>query len=255
MLTNPTVEKLHTLRLAGMATALSEQLSQPDHYGELQFADRLGLIVDRESQDRDNRRLVRNLKAARLRTQACVEDIDFLRPRGLDRTQILQLAESGWVTQGLDVVIVGPTGAGKTFLACALTHAALRRGHRALYWRLPRLFDEIALARADGRLAKLLNTWARLDVLVLDDLALRPLTAEQAADLLEIIDDRHGRRSTIITSQLPVDHWHDNLGEPTIADALCDRITHGTHRIQLRGESMRKPSTPTTPEPPASSPA
>jgi DNA replication protein DnaC len=255
VLTNPTVEKLHTLRLAGMATALSEQLGQPDHYGELAFADRLGLIVDRESQDRDNRRLVRNLKAARLRTQACVEDIDFRRPRGLDRTQILQLAESGWVAQGQDVVIVGPTGAGKTFLACALTHAALRRGHRALYWRLPRLFDEIALARADGRLGKLLNTWARLDVLVLDDLALRPLTAEQAADLLEIVDDRHGRRSTIITSQLPVDHWHDNLGEPTIADALCDRITHGAHRIQLRGESMRKPSTPTTPVPPESSPA
>jgi DNA replication protein DnaC len=133
MLTNPTVEKLHTLRLAGMATALSEQLGQPDHYGELQFTDRLGLIVDREAQDRDNRRLVRNLKTARLRTQACIEDIDFRRPRGLDRTQILQLADSGWVTQGQDLVIVGPTGAGKTSLACALTHAALRRGHRALY--------------------------------------------------------------------------------------------------------------------------
>ncbi|HEY3895920.1 MAG TPA: IS21-like element helper ATPase IstB [Pseudonocardiaceae bacterium] len=208
MLTNPTLEKLHTLRLTGMASALGEQLERPAAYGELEFTARLGLLVDREAQDRDNRRLTRNLKSARLRTQACVEDLDFTRPRGLDRTQILHLAQAGWVHEHRDLVVLGPTGVGKTYLACALAQAAIRRGYRALYWRLPRLFDELRLARGDGRLGQLMATGARLDILVLDDLALRPLTTEQAADLLEIIEERHQRRSTIITSQLPVAKAH-----------------------------------------------
>jgi DNA replication protein DnaC len=240
MLINHTVEKLHNLRLGGMADALADQLAHPDRYGELEFTARLGLLVDREAQDRDNRRLTRNLRTARLRAPACVEDIDFRRPRGLDRAQILALAQAGWVSAHQDVLISGATGCGKTYLACALAQAAIRRGHKALYWRVPRLLDELRVAHADGRAAQLLATWARIDVLVLDDLGLRPLTAAQAADLLEVIEDRHQRRSTILTSQLPIHTWHDNLGEPTLADAICDRILHSGHRLELRGESMRK---------------
>lgn len=249
MLINATIERLHALRLAGMATALTEQLEHPEHYGELEFTARLGLLVDREAQDRDNRRLTRNLKTARLRTPASVEDLDFHRPRGLDRTHILRLAEAGWVTEGRDLLITGATGVGKTYLACALAHAAIRRGHRALFWRLPRLLDELRLAHADGRAAQLMASWARIDVLVLDDLGLRPLTTTQAADLLEVIEDRHQRRSTIITSQLPINTWHDNLGEPTLADAVCDRLLHTAHRIELRGGSLRKPPPPTPTQP------
>jgi DNA replication protein DnaC len=246
MLVNHTLEKLHSLRLAGMAEALSEQLEHPEGYGELEFTARLGLLVDRETQDRDNRRLSRNLKTAHLRSQACVEDLDFHRPRGLDRTQILTLAEAGWVADHRDLLITGATGAGKTYLACALAQAAIRRGHKALYWRLPRLLDELRLAHSDGRLSKLMASWARIDVLVLDDLGLRPLSDTQAADLLEVIEDRHGRRSTILTSQLPISSWHENLGEPTLADAICDRLVHTAHRIELRGESLRKPPEPGT---------
>lgn len=244
MLINHTLEKLHALRLSGMAAALAEQLEHPDHYDELDFTDRLGLLVDQESQDRDNRRLARNLKTAHLRSQACVEDIDFRRARGLDRTHILHLGQAGWVADHRDLIITGATGAGKTYLACALAQAAIRRGHKALYWRLPRLLDEVRLAHADGRLGKLMSHWARIDVLILDDLGLRPLTDAQAADLLEVIEDRHRRRSTIITSQLPVGSWHENLGEPTLADAICDRVLHTAHRIELRGESLRKPPAP-----------
>ena len=242
MLVNPTVEKLYELRLGGTATALAEQLERPDRYTELDFTARLGLLVDREAQDRDNRRLVRNLKTARLRTPACVEDIDFRRPRGLDRAQILALAQAGWVGEHRDLLISGATGAGKTYLACALAQAAIRRGHRALYWRLPRLLDALRLAHADGTAAALLTSWSRVDLLVLDDLALVPLTTPQAADLLEVIEDRHQRRSTILTSQLPINTWHDNLGDPTLADAICDRILHTATRIELRGESLRRPA-------------
>jgi DNA replication protein DnaC len=242
MLVNPTVEKLHELRLGGMATALAEQLERPDRYTELDFTTRLGLLIDREAQDRDNRRLARNLKTARLRTPACVEDIDFRRPRGLDRAQVLALAQAGWVSEHRDLLISGATGAGKTYLACALAQAAIRRGHRALYWRLPRLLDALRLAHADGTAAQLMTGWARVDLLVLDDLGLRPLTTPQAADLLEVIEDRHQRRSTILTSQLPISAWHDNLADPTLADAICDRILHTAHRIELRGESLRKPA-------------
>lgn len=250
MLTNHTVDQLHALRLGGMAEALTDQLAHPERYAELEFTARLGLLVDREAQDRDNRRLTRNLKTARLRAQACVEDIDFHRPRGLDRAQILRLADAGWVIDHQDLLISGATGCGKTYLACALAQAAIRRGHKALYWRLPRLLDELRVAHADGRVAQLMTSWARIDVLILDDLGLRPLTTAQAADLLEVIEDRHQRRSTIITSQLPINTWHDNLGDPTLADAICDRILHTATRIELRGESMRKPPPSSPTEPP-----
>ncbi len=239
MLTTPTLDKLHTLNLMGMARALTEQLERAD-YQALSFEERLGLLVDREAQDRDNRRLVRSLKNAKLRSTACLEDLDFHHPRGLDRSLLLTLASAQWVSAHHSILIVGPTGVGKTFVACALAQAAIRHGHTALYQRAPRLLAELALAKADGRLPRLMASWARVDVLVIDDLALRPLTAEQAADLLEVIEDRVQRRATILTSQLPVSQWHESLGEPTLADAILDRLVHHAHRIELRGESLRK---------------
>lgn len=251
MLTNATLEKLQALNLSGMARAFAEQLERPD-YGALTFEQRLGLLVDREAQDRDNRRLERHLRAARLRVNAAIEDLDFGHPRGLDRALVLTLAEAHWVAAHQSVLIVGATGVGKTYLACALAQSALRRGHSALYLRVPRLLGELALARADGRLPRLLAAWARVDVLVLDDLALQPLTNAQAADLLEVIEDRAGRRATIVTSQLPVAHWHEALGEPTLADAILDRLVHSAHRLELRGDSMRRPRPGRVgPEPPA----
>lgn len=240
MLTTPTLDKLRALNLTGMARAFADQMDRAD-FQALSFEDRLGFMVDREAQDRDNRRLDRYLRVAKLRISACVEDIDFRRSRGLERSVVLSLAEAEWVTGHRNVLIVGATGLGKTFIACALAQAAIRRAHTALYLRAPRLLSELVLARADGRLPRLMVRWAKIDVLIIDDLALRPLTPEQAADLLEIIEDRYQLRSTIVTSQLPVSEWHDALGEPTIADAILDRLVHNAHRIELRGDSLRKP--------------
>lgn len=240
MLITPTIDKLHALALSGMARALADQLERPD-YASLSFEERLGLLVDREVQDREDRRLARHLKAARLRSDAVVEDLDLRAPRGLDRATVLSLAESHWVAAHRNVLVTGPTGVGKTFLACALAHSAIRRGHTALYLRVPRLLDELVLARADGRLPRLMASWARIDVLVLDDLGLQPVPPPRAADLLEVIEDRSGTRSTIVTSQLPVAHWHEALGDPTIADAILDRLVHGAHRLELKGESRRRP--------------
>jgi DNA replication protein DnaC len=243
MLINATIEKLQALSLGGMARALEEQLASPGH-ADLSFEERLGLLVDREVQDRENRRLARRLKAAKLRSDAVIEDLDLRTPRGLDRGTVLSLAESHWVDAHRNVLVTGPTGVGKTFLACALAHSAIRRGHTALYLRLPRLLDELVLARADGRLPRLMAAWARVDVLVLDDLGLQPVAAPRAADLLEVIEDRSGTRSTIVTSQLPVGHWHEALGEPTVADAILDRLVHAAYRLELRGGSMRRGEAP-----------
>ena len=237
MLTGPTLDKLLALNLGGMARALAEQRESPA-YGELPFEDRLGLLVDREATDRENRRLERYLKAAKLRVAATIEDVDFRAPRGLDRGVLLELAASRWVGARQQVLVTGPTGVGKTYLACALATAAIRAAHSALYLRVPRLLTELATARLDGRLPRLLAAWARIDVL--DDFALQPLTDAQAADLLEVIEDRAGLRSTIVTSQLPVALWHEGLGEPTVADAICDRLLAGAHRIELTGASLRR---------------
>lgn len=239
MLITPTLEKLQTLNLSGMSRALTEQLEQPS-YQALSFEDRLGLLVDRELSDRDNRRLERNLRSAKLRVSASVEDVNFRHPRGLDRSLLLKLADAEWVGAHRNVLIVGATGLGKTYLGCALAQAAIRQGRTALYRRGPRLFGELAVARADGRFPRLLAAWARVDVLVIDDLALPPLTPAQAADLLEVIEDRSQLRSTIVTSQLEVKHWHEVLGEPTLADAILDRLVHNSYRFELKGESIRK---------------
>jgi DNA replication protein DnaC len=240
VLTNQTIEGLLALRLPAMAAGLAEQAASAAHQG-LSFDERLGLLVDRELAEREERRLARYLKAARLRTDAMVEDIDFRRRRGLDRAAVLGLAEGGWVANRHNVAIVGPTGVGKTFLACALANAAIRRGHSALYLRASRMLDELAIARADGRLARLMASWARVDVLVIDDFLIRPLNPDQAADTLEVIEDRAGLRSTVITSQLPINMWHEAMGEPTIADAVLDRLLQHLHRVELAGESMRRP--------------
>ena len=245
MLINATIDKLQAMSLGGMARALAEQLASPGH-AELSFEERLGLLVDREATDRENRRLARRLKAAKLRSEAVIEDVDFRVPRGLDRATVLSLAESHWVGAHRNVLVTGPTGVGKTFLACALAQAAIRRGHTALYLRLPRLLDELVLARADGRLPRLMTAWAKVGVLVLDDLGLQPVPAPRAADLLEVIEDRSGLRSTIVTSQLPVGHWHEALGEPTVADAILDRLVHDAYRLELRGGSMRRGEEPVT---------
>jgi DNA replication protein DnaC len=252
MLRHPTTEGLVALNLTAMAEGLALQRGHPDYEG-LGFEERLGFLVDAEVTARENRRMARNLKAARLKVQAAVEDIDFRRPRGLDRSQVLSLGDGHFAEHHHAVVIVGPTGVGKTYLACALAHAAIRHGHSALYVRAPRLFDEIAIARADGRLTRLMASWARVGVLVIDDFLLRPLAPDQAADLLEVIEDRAGLRSTIVTSQLPVEHWHEALGDATIADAVLDRLLEKPHRIELHGESMRRASLPpATPEDKAS---
>jgi len=239
MLTSPTFDKLRDLNLMGMSRAYQEQMERAE-YQALGFDDRLGMIVDTELQERENRRLHRYLKSARLRDQACVEDIDFHTPRGLNRAKVIELAESRWVDAHQNVLVIGATGLGKTYVACALAKAAIRKGHTALYMRFPRMVDELAVARVDGRMPRLLTTWARVGVLVLDDFAMQPLSSQQAADVLEVIEDRSQRRSTILTSQMPVKQWHEALGDATVADAILDRLVHNAHRIELHGhESLR----------------
>lgn len=230
-----------------MALGLIEQRKHPD-YTQLSFEERLGLLVDTELLQRQNRRLERALKSAKLMAGAVTEDIDFTSTRGLDKTTFLSLVNSDWVNHHQNVVIIGPTGAGKSFIACALAHSAIRAGHSALYMRTPRLLDDLGVARADGRLARLMASLARLDILILDDLLIRPFSNDQAADLLEVVEDR-ATRSTIVTSQLPVNLWHQGLGDPTIADATLDRLLERTHRIGLTGESRRRHTNATTPRP------
>jgi DNA replication protein DnaC len=245
MLTHPTLDKLQALKLTGMTTALAEQLQMPD-IEELSFDERLGLLVDRELTARDNRRLTSRLRRARLKHQAALEDIDYRHPRGLDKSLIQALASCRWVKEHLNILITGPTGVGKTWLACALAQKACREGHTALYLRLPRLLQELAIAKGDGRYPKLLSTLAKTEVLILDDWGLAQLTAEQRRDLLEILEDRHGVRSTLATSQLPIEKWHDLIGDATLADAILDRLVHNAYKINLKGASMRKRNTKLT---------
>ena len=239
MLTHPTRERLIALGLTGMAKAFDDQRRQPDA-AALPFEDRLALLIDREVVERQNKSLVTRLKFAGLRQMAVVEDIDLATPRGLDRTLFTSLVAGDWIERKLNLLVIGPTGVGKSWIACALGHKACRDDRSVLYHRLPRLLEALALARGDGRYGRLLTRLARVELLILDDWGLAPMTAEQRRDLLEIVDDRHGRASTIITSQVPIEHWHDVIGDPTLADAILDRLVHNAHRLILKGESMRK---------------
>ena len=207
----------------------------------LDFDERFGLLVDAEWLDRQNKRLARNLREAKLRlSDACIEGIDYPARRKLDKAVIRGLASCTWIHEHHNVVITGPTGVGKTYIACALAQQACRKGYRALYRRVPRIFDEILLARADGTYPRWLAKVARFDVVVLDDWGLVPLAESERRDLLEIMEDRYGNRSTILTSQMPVAQWHDQVGDPTIADAFCDRLLHNAHRIEFHGPSRRQ---------------
>ncbi|SRR3972149_5122706 len=239
MLTNPTLEKLHALRLTGMAQAFEEQINMPQ-IDSLSFEERLGLMVDREMTQRENRHLKTRLQKAKLRQTAAIEDVDYRHPRGLDRALMTKLASCAWISHHHNVLITGPTGCGKTFLACALAHKACREGYTAHYLRVPRLLQDLHIAKGDGRYGKILSGLARTHLLVFDDWGLSKLTDEQRHDLLEIIEDRHGLRSTIVATQLPLDKWHDIIGDPTLADAILDRLIHNAYKITLKGESMRK---------------
>ena len=245
MLIHPTVDKLQQLRCAGMARAFTEQLASTE-VDALSFEERLGLLVDRELTERHSRQLTNRLRRARLRHDACIEDIDVRHPRGLDRQLVLSLADGRWVREHLNVLICGPTGVGKSWIACALAHSAYRNGHSALYLRVSRLLSALAIARADGRYPKLLESLAKTDVLVIDDWGLAPFSAENRHDLLELLEDRHAVRSTVVTSQLPVDTWHDVVGDPTLADAILDRLVHNAYKLELKGDSMRKRGRPST---------
>ena len=242
MMNHPTLEKLTELRLSGMKEALVEQQDMAD-IDELDFEERLGLLVDREITAREDRQLKTRLRNARLREQAAFEDLDYRHPRGLDKSLMRDLGSCQWIRRHLNLLITGPTGVGKTWIACALAHKACRSGFTAQYRRLSRLLDELSYAHADGRYPLLMKKLARTDLLVLDDWGLAKLTAPQRRDLLEVLDDRHDRRSTLVTSQLPVDHWHKIIGDPTLADAILDRLVHNAYRITIKGESMRKLTT------------
>jgi DNA replication protein DnaC len=239
MLTHPTLEKLHTLHLTGMLKALGEQ-QQMAEISSLGFEERLGLLIDRELTERENRRLETRLKKAKLRHCCCVEDLDFKASRGLDKSLIISLTACLWIARGLNLLICGPTGIGKSYLACALGHKACLEGYSVLYLRLPRLFEELRLAKADGRYGKLMLGYAKTDLLILDDWGLMPMSDPQRRDLLELLEDRYGKRSTIVTSQLPVTAWHEAIGDPTLADAILDRLVHNAYKIELKGNSMRK---------------
>jgi DNA replication protein DnaC len=242
MLVHPIIDKLQSLRFFGMRCAFEEQMQTAD-IDQLNFEERMGLLVDREMTERENRRFKTRLTKAKLRQHACVEDVDFRHKRGLDKSLFMQLVDCQWVKEAHNVLIIGPTGVGKTYLACALAHKACLQGYSTLYFRLPRLLQELGIAKADGRYDKILKTLSKTQLLIVDDWGLKPLVKEQSHDLLEILEDRHALRSTLVTSQLPVEHWHEIIGNPTLADAILDRLIHNAYRINLKGESMRKNKT------------
>ena len=239
MLKQQTTEQLHALKLTGMLDALEQQQLQPATH-DLSFEERFALLVEREVLYRENRRLARLLKAAKLRVHACVEDIDYRHSRGLEKSRMASLVSCDWIRQSHNLCITGPTGCGKTWLACAFGNQACRQGLSVRYLRLPVLFEQVRIAHGDGSYPRLMNQLLKMDLLILDDWGIQKITTTQRQDLMEVIEDRHGRRATLIASQLPTEHWHDYIGDATLADAILDRLLHGSHRLNLRGESMRK---------------
>lgn len=240
MLLHPTIDNLRQLKLSGMIQALESQMQTPEAV-DLSFDDRFGMLVDAEVVARDSSRLQGRLRTAKLRQSVCMEDLDFRTPRGLDRSLFAKLATSQWISSHKNVLIDGPTGSGKSFIACALAQKSCRDGYTAVYERATSLFHQLAIAKATGQYSKLLTSIARKDVLVIDDFGLAVLTDEQRHDFLEIMEDRYERRSTVIAGQLPIDNWHEVIGEPTIADAILDRLVHNAYKIRIKTkESLRK---------------
>jgi DNA replication protein DnaC len=239
MLNQPTIEKLHTLRLHGMANAFRAQLEIPAAH-QLSFDERFALLVDQQWLWKQNRALERRLQAAKLKERAVIEDVDYQHPRGLDGKLLRTLASSEWVRQKLNLVVSGPTGIGKTWIGCALAQKACRDGFSVLHKKTSELFRELAVAHVDGIIGRMLLRLAQVDVLLLDDFAMAPLNDSERRDFLEVCDDRYQRRSMILTSQMPVAHWHEQIGDATMADSILDRLLHNAYRMELKGESMRK---------------
>lgn len=239
MLTHPTLQHLRAMKLDGMAQAFQEQL-ELNNVKDLVFEERLALLIDREMVTRDNRGFARRLRNARLKQQATLEDLDYKHPRNLDAKLVRSLSGCDWVGERHNLIITGPTGVGKTYLTCALAHQACRRGFTALYAQTGRLLQELAMTKGDGRYLRLLNQIAKTHLLVLDDWGLDNPTPEQRRILLELLDDRYERGSTLIASQFPTELWYENLNDPTLADAILDRVLHNAYRIELKGESLRK---------------
>jgi DNA replication protein DnaC len=239
MMIQQTLDKLYDMKLTAMAEAFSQQIAQPD-LGDLSFEDRFAMLVDRQWTFKEDRRMTRLLRAAKLKDSACIENIDFKTPRALDKSVVVRLTGSDWIKSAQNVIILGPTGVGKTYLACAIANHACRSGYPAMYKRAPRLYQEIAIARADGSYPKLMNKLVKIKVLIIDDFCIASMSDPERRDLLEVLEDRQAISSTIIATQVPVENWIENIGDPTLADAILDRLVHNAHRINLKGESMRK---------------
>jgi DNA replication protein DnaC len=239
MLTQQTLEKMNAMKLSGMAEAFQQQLGSSE-CTRLSFDERLGLLVDSEWTAREQRKLKRRLRSARMRYAAAIEDVDFKHPRSLDRQQVLSLGNCGWIQSRHNLLITGPTGIGKSYLACAFVERACRRGYSAAYLRLPRLLQQLAVARGDGSYDRLLGRLARLDLLAIDDWLLAPLRDGERRDIIEVIEDRSERASTLVASQLPAKEWHAVIGDPNLADSICDRLLHNAHRLELKGPSIRR---------------